>query len=288
MTTAGLRQAVPYIRLYRDQVFVVKVGGETLERAEDRANLIEQISVLQGLGVKVILVHGGGPQATALAEKLGAGSQFVEGRRVTDAAMLEAMVMALRGSVGSALLASARAAGVMAVGLSGVDANLVTATRRPAQPVDYGYVGDIQTVDPSVVNALLAAGYLPVVSPLCADASGQVLNVNADSFAAALAVAVGATKLIIVTGVRGVLRDVEDPNSLISVLDAAGLEELEKDGAMKGGMLPKASAIRHALTGGVKRVHVVSHRYPDSVLTEIFTNEGCGTMIVTDLAEAHA
>lgn len=288
MTTAGLRQAVPYIRMYRDQVFVVKVGGETLERAEDRANLIEQISVLQGLGIKVILVHGGGPQATALAEKLGAASQFVEGRRVTDAAMLEAMVMALRGTVGSALLASARAATVKAVGISGVDAGLVTATRRPSQPVDYGFVGDIQSVDPSLVNDLLAGGYLPVVSPLCADTAGQVLNVNADSFAAALAVAVGATKLIIVSGVRGVLRDISDPNSLISVLDVAGLEELANDGTMKDGMLAKASAIRHALSGGVKRVHVVSHRYPDSVLTEIFTNEGCGTMIVTDLAEAHA
>jgi acetylglutamate kinase len=274
--------------MYRDQVFVVKVGGETIERAEDRASLLEQISVLQGLGVKVVLVHGGGPQATALAEKIGAESQFVDGRRVTDAAMLEAMVMSLKGTVRTMLLSSARAAGMKAIGLSGVDADLVTATRRPAQPVDYGFVGDIETVQPQIVNDLLEGCYLPVVSPLCADVHGQVLNVNADSFASALAVDLGATKLIIVSAVRGVLRDVADPNSLISVLDLPGLAEMEASGAMKEGMLPKASAMRKALEGGVKRVHVVSHRYPDSILTEIFTNEGCGTMIVTEMSEAHA
>ena len=174
-----------------------------------------------------------------------------------------------------------------AVGLSGIDAGLVTAAKRSATPVDYGFVGDIESVDVSVLRELLEEGCLPIISPLCADASGQVLNVNADSFASALAVALGATKLILVTGVRGVLKDVEDPNSLISVLDMPSLEALSKSGSMKDGMLPKASAIKGALSGGVKRIHVVSYRYPDSILTEIFTNEGCGTMIVNDIAEAH-
>ena len=206
---------------------------------------------------------------------------------MTDLAMLEAMTMTLNGSVRTLLLSSARGAGMKAVGLSGIDAGLVMAHKRASSPVDYGYVGDIDSVDPTVLTSLLAEGYLPVVSPLCSDASGQVLNVNADTFASAVAVALGASKLIMVTGVRGVLKDPDDPNSLISVLDLPGLDALDKGGSMKDGMLPKASAIKSALQSSVARIHVVSYRYPDSILTEVFTNEGCGTMIVRDISEAH-
>lgn len=282
MSLAGLRQAAPYIRLYRGQTFVVKVGGEAVAKPRDRAAILEQLSILNGFGVRVVLIHGGGPQATALAGRLNIESTFVEGRRVTNAEMLDAMVMSLCGTVRTELLATARSLEIPGVGVSGVDAGLVKAEKRTGSAVDYGFVGDITDVDSTPVTTLLDAGFLPVVSPICCDSSGQVLNVNADTFAAKLAIAVGATKLILVTGARGILKDKDDPQSLISVLTMTELDQLLSSGALKDGMLPKSSAITQALCNGVPRVHVVGYEYEDSILTEVFTNEGCGTMITKD------
>lgn len=287
----ALRRALPYLRLYQGQRFVVKVGGEAVLSQSDAKALLEQISVLHRLGIQVVLVHGGGPQATALAERLGAQSKFHEGRRITDEGMLEAMTLALLGSARATLLAAGRELEMPVVGVSGVDSGLVQATKRPPTKmkdgtvVDFGFVGDIVKIDPQLLDDLLDTGYLPVVSSLSSDADGQILNINADSVAAAIANAIGATKLILVTGAPGICTDPSDPTTLISHLDLAQLRELESEGVLKDGMMPKAACIADALGGGVSRVHVISYRVSDSLLTEVFTNEGCGTMIVNDEAE---
>lgn len=284
-TVTALRKAAPYLRLYRGQTFVVKLGGEAVQTREDARRMMEQLGVLQSLGVSVAVVHGGGPQANALAERLGARSEFVNGRRVTDEKMLEAMVLALNGEVRAQLLSVARELGVQAVGLSGIDAQIGCAARRPVGETDYGFVGDLRSVDVGPVRLQLQGGLLPIVSPLCADESGQILNVNADVFAARLAVEMGAAKLIVVTKPLGIYAEVGKPETLISHLDLGELGALAKRGSFKDGMLPKAAAIETALQGGVQRVHVVSFEYRDSLLTEVFTNEGCGTLVVKDEGE---
>ncbi|HEY3354746.1 MAG TPA: acetylglutamate kinase [Polyangia bacterium] len=293
---AALKRALPYIRLYRDRIFVVKIGGAI---GGDRAavrEVIEQVSVLRELGVKVILVHGGGPQTTALGERLGLAATVVEGRRVTDPETLEVAVMTINGTVNTAILAVCRAANLPAVGLSGVDAGLVRATRRPPQVrdvngeqvrVDYGLVGDIVAVDAAVLTRLLDAGLVPVVSPLSCDADGQVLNINADTVAATIAGETGAEKLILVTDTPGLLEDRQNPRSLISYTDVRGLGLLKERGAVEGGMLPKVEAALAAIARGVKRVHMVGYRR-SSLLVEVFTNEGAGTLIVKDAAELPA
>lgn len=281
----GLRKAVPYLRLFQGQTFVIKLGGEALLNREDATRILEQVGVLHQLGIRSVLVHGGGPQATSLAERLGVESEFVGGRRVTNPEMLEAMVLALNGQAQATMLAACRELGFDAVGLSGIDAGLVVAERRKAGDVNFGEVGDITSVNPEVLEHLLDGGYLPIVSPLSADAGGNILNINADTVAASLAASLEAAKLILVTGAPGVLRDKDDPLSVISHLDIQALQKLEKSGAIAGGMLPKAASIASALEGGVGRVHVISYQTPDSLLMEVFTNEGCGTLIVRDEAE---
>ncbi len=285
-TMKALLEATPYLRLYQGKTFVVKVGGEAFLARESTFNVLRQLSLLVQLGIKIVLVHGGGPQATDLGRRLGHESVFVEGRRVTDPGMLEALVFALNGTVRGEILSVCREAGLSAVGVSGMDGNLVLAKKRHARKqkgggtVDYGQVGDVVKVDPGILTTLLAAGLMPVVSPLCADELGAPLNVNADTVASELAVALWADKLVFMTGAPGVLRDPADPSSLVSYTDLAGLQDLEASGALTSGMGPKAASIRRALEGGVDRVHVIGHGSADALLTEVFTNEGCGTMLV--------
>lgn len=285
----GLRHAVPYIRMYRGKTFVLKVGGEALEDAERLRSLLEQIETLRLLGIRAVLVHGGGPQTTALAESLGVVPRFAAGRRVTDERSLAASVMTLNGALNTRILAVCRALGIPAVGVSGIDGALVAAVRRPpvmvdGERVDYGFVGDVVGIDATVIEKLLAEELLPIVSPLACDDDGTVLNVNADTVASRLAMALGAEKLILLTGATGILERAEDPRSLVSYTDLAGLESLKASGAISGGMRPKIDALAAALAGGVRRAHVVSHGHPVALLLEIFTNEGCGTMIVADRA----
>jgi acetylglutamate kinase len=318
---ASLRQAVPYIRMFKGQTFVVKVGGAALAAEAGGAGaggvaayaagpgaaaaagtipaILEQISVFHQVGIRVVLVHGGGPQSTALSRALGAEPRFVGGRRVTDDAALEVATLVLNGAVNTRLLAACRAAGLPAVGLSGVAAGLIEARRRPPVPaaaagaggdgvVDYGHVGDVVAVHPLVLETLLGAGLVPVVSPLSADGGGALLNVNADTAAAALAVALGAEKLLLLTGAPGILERPGDPGSLVSLTDLAGLARLRERGCLAEGMLPKASSIEAALRGGVRRVHIVGSGVPDGLLAEVFTNEGAGTLVVADAAAAAA
>ncbi|MFN0060877.1 MAG: acetylglutamate kinase [Planctomycetota bacterium] len=284
LVSAALRNAFPYLRLYQGKYFVVKAGGEAFAEVGARRALLEQVSILFRLGIKVVLVHGGGPQLTRTTERLGLEPVFVDGRRVTCAETLEAAAMVLNGSVNASILAGLRELTTSAVGVSGIDGGLITATRRVGAKaaVDFGHVGDIQHVDPRVLIKLLDDGFLPVVSPLCCNTAGELLNVNADSVAARIAVALNAAKLVFMTGAPGVLRDAKDPSSVISYTDIKGLAALKEERAFQDGMLPKVSAIAEALDGGVDRVHVISHRVPDSLLIEVFTNEGAGTLVVLD------
>jgi acetylglutamate kinase len=288
VTVRALRGAAPYIHMYKGKVFIIKAGGGAFRDAATMRAFIEQVAILHHLGIRVVLVHGGGPQLDELTEKLGVPTRMVQGRRVTDAEAIDATSMVLNGLINTRLLALCRGFGISALGLSGVDGGLVTAHRRApvtlasGEVVDYGMVGDIDAVDATVITRLLDAGFLPVVSPLSADATGQLLNINSDTVAAAIGGALVAEKLILCTGAPGILERLDDPRSLISYTDVAGLRRLREERALSDGMLPKSSAIESAIRGGVRRVHVISYAAPDALLAEVFTNEGTGTLVVAD------
>jgi acetylglutamate kinase len=290
-TISALRAAVPYIRLYKGKVFVVKAGGAVFGDPAMTRSLIEQIAILHSLGVHVVMVHGGGPQLTEVTEALGVPTRMVQGRRITDERSIDATSMVLNGLINTRILAICRDLEINAVGLSGVDAGLVRAHRRPpvklrptdTETVDFGFVGDIDRIDTSVIRKHLDNGLMPVISPLSADERGQLLNINADTVAAAIGAALQAEKLILCTGAQGILDNVADPGSVVSYTDLAGLKRLCDAGKIVDGMLPKARAIEDAIRGGVRRVHVISYGTPDSILSEVFTNEGTGTLIVADI-----
>jgi len=286
----ALRSAAPYIRMYKGKTFVVKAGGGVFAEMATTRAVVEQIGILHYFGVRVVLVHGGGPQLTELAAALGVPTRMIEGRRVTDEKSIEITAMVLNGLINTRVLGICRDLNIDAVGISGVDAGLVRAHRRPplalaadGERVDFGFVGDIDTIDPTVLNKLLDNGLMPVVSPLSADDSGTLLNINADTVAAAIGAALGAEKLLLCTGTPGILGNLDDPGSLISYTDLRGLKRLRDEGRIAAGMLPKAKAIEEALRGGVRRVHVVSYLSPEGILGEVFTNEGTGTLIVADV-----
>jgi acetylglutamate kinase len=285
----ALKSAAPYIRLYKGKTFVVKAGGGVFADAAATRVLVEQIGILHYFGVRVVLVHGGGPQLTEVSAALGAPNRMVEGRRVTDQKFIDVTAMVLNGLINTQVLGICRDLNVDAVGISGVDAGLVRAHKRPpvkaasGELVDFGFVGDIDAVDATVLRKLLDNGLMPVVSPLSADESGTLLNINADTVAAAIGAELGAEKLILCTGAPGILANIEDPGSLISFTDLKGLKRLREEGHIADGMLPKAKAIEDAIRGGVRRVHVVSYRSPEGILGEVFTNEGTGTLIVADI-----
>jgi acetylglutamate kinase len=289
-TIAGLKGTLGYVRAYRGRTFVVKLGGEILGDARARDSIVGQVGLLHSLGIRVVVVHGGGPQASALARRLGHEPVVVAGRRVTDDAQLEVAKMVFAGTVHVDLLAAFRRSHVPAVGLTGVDADLLSATRRPPvsvrgddgveRVVDFGHVGDIASVDPSVLLSLLGSGFVPVVASLAGNRDGDVLNVNADTVAEKIAVALGAAKLLLLTGAPGVLRDREDPATLVSFADRDDATLLLRSGSIVGGMRPKVEACIRAAEGGVQRTHILDGRAGDALLLEVFTGAGCGTMIV--------
>jgi acetylglutamate kinase len=287
---AGLKGALRYVRAYRDRVFVVKLGGDVVSDPEVLDHVSAQLVLLSSLGIRLVVVHGGGPQATALSRRLGAEPTIVAGRRVTDDQGLEVAKMVYAGQLNTDLLAALREHRLQAVGLSGVDADLLTARRRPpvtvvddagaSRTVDYGHVGDIERVDPHVLTTLMDARCVPVIASLAGDDEGNVYNVNADTVAESIAVALQALKLIFLTGAPGVLRDRSDPTSLVTFADPDELTSLMASGALSGGMRPKVEACIRAATSGVERTHIIDGRAPDALLLEVFTGAGCGTMIV--------
>jgi acetylglutamate kinase len=289
LAIAALKSAAPYIRMYKGKTFVVKAGGGVFGDTESTRVLVEQIAILHYFGVRVVMVHGGGPQVTDLQNALGLEARMVHGRRVTDQKSIDVTAMVLSGLINTRILSICRQLNIDAVGVSGVDAGLIRAHRRSpvkledGNVVDYGFVGDIVGVDTTVIRKLLDNGLMPVVSPLSADENGTLLNNNADTVAAAIGASLDAEKLILCTGAPGILERVEDAGSLISYTDLKGLKRLKDEKRIVEGMLPKARAIEEAIRGGVRRVHVVSYKSPEGILGEVFTNEGTGTLIVSDV-----
>jgi len=288
-----LFKAAAHIRLHRGKTFVIKAGGGTLAKPAALRQFARQVSVVHSLGARIVVVHGGGPQTDALQRLLGDEPRMVDGRRVTTAAAMRALRMATAGELSGDVVATLAAEGAPAVGVSGASAALLLAKRRPPTRtseglVDFGEVGDLEGVDPAPLVALAEKGFVPVVSPPASDGRGGFLNVNADLAAASLAVALGAAKLVLLTGAPGILSNPGDPSSLLSALSMAELDSLEESGALRGGMRVKAAAIRAALYGGVGRVHVVSGSDPEALLRELYTTQGAGTLVTREPERAPA
>jgi acetylglutamate kinase len=267
---------------------VIKAGGELFVSLARARAFIEQVAILHQVGVRVVLVHGAGPQSTQRASELGLETRMVNGRRVTDAEMIKVSEEVSR-QVNADIRSICNELGLPTREMIGADNKLVLASKRSEVEVegvgmiDYGFVGDIEQIDAQAIQTVLDAGELPVVSAISAAADGTILNINADTVAASLASALQAEKLILATGAIGILENIADPRSLVSYLDIQGLTEMQASGALADGMLPKAQAITDAIAGGVPRVHVISFAMPDSLLLEIFTNEGTGTLVVASI-----
>jgi acetylglutamate kinase len=276
---AMLVEALPYIQRFRGRVVVVKYGGNAMVDATLAASFAEDVVLMHSVGLRPVVVHGGGPQISDLMERLGKVPEFRDGQRVTDAETVDIARMVLVGKVNREIVGSINVHGPLAVGVSGEDAGLI---RAEARHPDLGFVGDVEAVNPSILVRLLAEELIPVVSTIGADASGQAYNINADAVAGALAEALGAEKVIYLTDIEGLLADLEDPKSLISHIDAKALQAMVDDGTLTGGMIPKIAACLHAVAGGVGSAHLLDGRLPHVVLLELFSDAGVGTMITAE------
>jgi acetylglutamate kinase len=273
-----LAEALPYIREFSGKTVVIKYGGHAMENAE-LANLFATDVVLMRLvGMNPVVVHGGGPQITELLRRLGKEPEFVDGRRVTDAETVDIVRMALFGKVNRDIVATVNRLGSYAVGMSGEDAGLIRVDQR--DPV-LGFVGDVRSIDPTMVLRLVREELIPVIATIGVDDAGQAYNINADTVAGAIAEALGAEKLVYLTDVAGVYADWPDEASLISRIDVDGLEKLVVDGKASEGMIPKLESCVSALRNGVRRAHILDGRLPHALLLEFFTREGVGTMVHT-------
>ena len=275
-----LIEALPYIRRFFGATVVVKYGGNAMVDPDLADRFAEDVVLLQAVGIRPVVVHGGGPQIGELMARLGKESEFRDGLRVTDAETLDIARMVLVGKVNRDIVSSINVHAPIAVGLSGEVAGLFTATIRDG---DLGFVGDVASVNPAIVERLLAENLIPVVSTIGADLSGQSYNINADAVAGALAAALGAEKIIFLTDVPGLLADVDDPESLITRTSAPELRAKIQDGVLTGGMIPKIEACLAALDGGVGSAHLLDGRVPHVVLLELFTDAGIGTMITRSI-----
>jgi acetylglutamate kinase len=287
MVVAALRHAAPYIRMYKRKTFIVKAGGELfLDKALTRS-LLEQMAILHQVGIRMVLVHGAGPQSTQRAKDLGLQARMVQGRRVTDADTLKVCEQ-VNAEVRDLISSTCEELGMPVKGLVGAEGPVRAHQRPPVEMdgeglVDFGFVGDIDAVDTDMVQTYLDAGTVPVISPLGSSNDGTLLNINADTIAASLAAGLHAEKLVLATGALGIFEDINDKGSLVSYTDLAGLNQLRESGSLAEGMLPTAKAIEQAVEGGVPRVHVISYAVEDGLLLEIFTNEGTGTLVVKSI-----
>jgi acetylglutamate kinase len=274
-----LLEALPFMREHHGKVIVVKYGGAAMDKAALTRPFAEDVSLLRSSGIKSVIVHGGGPQVTATAERLGIATTFVDGIRVTDAETLDVATMVLAGKLNTEVVASLVSGGVPAVGLTGVDGGLLLAERRTAP--DLGFVGEVVQVNAGVVHTLLERGFVPVVASIAVDETGQAYNVNADVVAGELAMALGAEKLVYLNDVPGVV----GPNG--ELLSELGVQQcvdlLGSPGVIAGGMIPKLESAVAALKAGVGRVHLVDGRVEHSLVLELFTPEGIGTMVAPDV-----
>ena len=285
-----LREALPYIRRFKNDIFVVKLSGKITENPDQLNSLAEEITLCQKVGIHMAVVHGGGKQLTTIAERLGITQRIVNGRRVTDAETLEIAKMVFAGQINLDILSALRCAGSETVGLSGVDGNIIQARRREIQKimnqetgeietVDFGHVGDIVEINIRLLKLLLDNGYVPVISSLGADEQGNVYNINADTIAAEIAAHLKAEKLILMTDVDGIMVDREDPSTRISRLTVEECDRLARERVLSSGMLPKVAAISRLIRRGVRSAHIINGSKRNALLREVFTDEGAGTMI---------
>ncbi|HZF00157.1 MAG TPA: acetylglutamate kinase [Planctomycetota bacterium] len=282
-----LRQALPFINRFKNKTFVVKIGGEIADTDQTLHSFCEEVALLSQVGIRVVMVHGGGKQATQLSKQLGIETQMIDGRRITDEKTLDVVMMVFAGQINTEIIAALREYGAEPVGISGVDGGIINAVKRPPQKVhndktgqdevvDFGHVGDIQSIDPKLLETLLAADFVPVMASLGGDDSGNILNINADTVASEIASVLKAEKLILVTDVEGILRE---DKTLISRVTPQEISDLIKSGVIRGGMVPKAMSAVEALKDGVQSVHIISGKKQSTLLAEVFTETGSGTMI---------
>lgn len=286
-----LREALPYIQRFKGQMFVVKLSGKATEQPQNLSSLAEELALLHQVGIRICVVHGGGKQLSELASRMGIEQTIIEGRRVTDDETLEMAKMIFAGKINTDILAALRNRGIEAVGLSGVDGNIVHAERRPPKEVlnretgersqvDYGHVGDVVQINSRLLMVLLDQGYLPVISSLAADATGTVFNINADTIAGEIAAQLKAEKLILLSDVDGLYLRPGEPNTKMSRLTISEAEAMIENGTATGGMIPKLQSIASLLRRGVHSAHIISGTTRNALLSEIFTDKGTGTMLV--------
>ncbi len=269
-----LSEALPYILKYKEKIIVIKYGGNAMVDEHLKALVMEDVVMLNSLGMKVVLVHGGGPEISAMLKKVGKESKFVNGLRVTDKETADIVTEVLAGKVNKNLVKQLNLAGGNAIGLSGLDSGLIEAT--PLNP-ELGFVGNITNINPDVILDLLDMGYIPVVSTIGYDSEGNVYNINADTAAARIAGALNAEKFIAMTDIKGVLRDKNDDSTLMKYINVSELKSLEKEGIIDGGMIPKVQCCVEAIRRGVKFVVIIDGRIPHSILIEMLTDDGAGT-----------
>lgn len=272
-----LTQALPYIKRYNGKIVVVKYGGNAMINEQLKEQVMEDIVLLWLIGVKIVLVHGGGPEISELMEKLGKKSVFVDGLRVTDKETVDIVQMVLAGKVNKSLVSFLESKGGNAMGISGIDGGLIVAQMKDEK---LGYVGNITNVNITPVEDLLGKGYIPVISTVASDKDGNVYNINGDTAAARIAGALNAERLIMMTDIDGILMDRNDPTTLIPHMTIAEADQLKKDGVISGGMIPKVECCIDAIQHGVENVVIMDGRVPHSILIELLTNEGAGTMIM--------
>jgi acetylglutamate kinase len=274
-----LIEALPYLRRFYGKTIVVKYGGNAMIDDHLKMQVMQDIALLHYVGIRPILVHGGGPEISAMMKQMGHEPSFVGGLRVTDAATMEIVEMVLAGKTNKGIVAMLNRQGARSVGLSGKDANLLVAYKMESDKGDLGFVGEIAQVNPEILNLLSGDGYVPVVSSVAIGPDGESYNVNADHAAGHIAAAVNAAKLVVLTDIEGMYADYPDRSSLIAEMDVERAEEMLENGKAERGMIPKLEACITAVEGGVERAHLIDGRVPHALLIEIFTNTGIGTMI---------
>lgn len=276
-----LIEALPYIKAFSGQTIVIKYGGAAMVDEELKKGFALNIVLLKYVGMKPVIIHGGGPQITSIMERMGKKAQFLDGQRVTDGETMEIVEMVLGGKLNKEIVSMINHRGARAVGLSGVDGNLIQATRHipPSSEEDLGLVGDITQINPEIIEAVDGQGFVPVIASLGVGENEVRYNVNADLAAGELAAALGAFKFIILTDTKGVLGNQDDEDTLISTINLGEIERLIDEGTISGGMIPKLKACQIALSGGVSKAHIIDGRIPNSIILELFTDEGIGTQI---------
>ena len=278
-----LIEAIPYIRTFAGSIVVVKYGGSAMVDEQLKKSVIQDIAMLKYIGLKPVVIHGGGKEITNLLDRLGKKSQFLDGLRVTDAETAQVAEMVLSGSIGKSLVSELEQVGISAVGISGKDGRTLLCSKKlDDKGRDLGYVGHVEKVDTSLLETLLSNNFVPVVSPVGVDAEGNTYNINADYAASAVAGSLSAQKLVFLTDVEGILKDKDDPSSIIRALSTRQAEEYIQDGTINGGMIPKVQCCLDGLEKGVSSVHVLDGRVPHAILLEIFTTRGIGTMVTKE------